>query len=59
MEYNLNNVIKTFKKQQRNSVCLCGSGLKFKNCCGPKQAAIKQLNRIKSNARTKKITIQS
>jgi hypothetical protein len=29
-------------KTGRNSLCNCGSGLKYKNCCGPKEGAGKR-----------------
>jgi hypothetical protein len=32
--------IKTFMKIGRNDKCLCGSGLKFKNCCWDKFAVL-------------------
>jgi len=36
------NTLKPIEKQGRNELCICGSGLKFKKCCGSPAAIKKQ-----------------
>ena len=37
---------KVIDKIQRNDICACGSGLKFKNCCIKKQGKGARVERI-------------